>query len=108
VAIVTGRPLIAFIASLESSRGVVLLVCTFLLSLAISVVQNPLIQVFEGYQPRFFASLAMFFAALIPLALKFGAYRVWIVAAWLACIAVLCLLGHTRLREAVAAEMLPE
>jgi|SRR5579872_345430 len=63
--ILSSTPVKAFLQSIESARGVELLVCAFIVGLAISVLQNPLIRVFEGYQQRLFRNAAGVLAALI-------------------------------------------
>ena len=104
-----GLPLMAFIQSLETRRGILLLVCAFLLALAVSVIQTPLIKVFEGYEPHFFRNAAILFALLAAFSYWYAPFtdwytspadwhaslgRAWIVAASLAAVFALVWVGH--------------
>ncbi len=91
----SSKPVMAFLQTIESARGVTLLVCTFVVGLAISVLQNPLIRLFEGYERRLFRSAAAVFAALIlPTYWWSRVSGAWMIPAVLAVLSVAVWVSH--------------
>lgn len=82
--------------SLNSGKGIVLLVCTCLLGLVIGVAQNPLIQVFEGYKSQYFrnGAIVMGLSAALLFHWPPPVPRAWIAAAAIAALCALVWAGH--------------
>jgi hypothetical protein len=93
--ILYGLPVASFFESLESTRGLIVLFGILLLSLAISVVQNQLIRIFEGYEEEFFRNFAVIPGLLIPFIFYWVLIpRAWMISGGLSLLSLLIWLAH--------------